>query len=148
MGEGDPIVQRCLARTWRQTPDKPLVELGIRRLRISYDPADPWAATLEFSDESRRCWSCARELLSDGIAGPAGVGAVRLQPGSDGNRRCVWLSLRSTDARYELRITESALAYSVRHMYTRVPAGHEHAHSDWLAELATLEHSRDDGDKA
>lgn len=144
MSEGDPIVQRCLARTWRQTPDGPLVELGIRRLRIRYAPADPWAAALEFSDGTRRCWTCSRELLSDGLTGPAGVGAVHLQPGSETSRRCVWLSLRGSDAHYELRIGESALAYSVRHMYARVPAGHEHAHVDWLGEFAALEHSRDE----
>ncbi|MER5216445.1 SsgA family sporulation/cell division regulator [Streptomyces sp. NPDC002838] len=59
---------------------------------LSYDAADPFAVTAVFSHDGRVLarWRLDREMLSDGLQGPVGVGDVRLRPVSTG----VWQELR------------------------------------------------------
>lgn len=48
-----------------------------------YDPADPFAVVLQFRyHRSRRVdeWVFARDLLDEGLTGPAGLGDVRIEP--------------------------------------------------------------------
>ncbi|WP_225825459.1 SsgA family sporulation/cell division regulator [Streptomyces naphthomycinicus] len=53
---------------------------------LRYDADDPFAVTAVFAHDGRElaCWRLDREMLSAGLAGPAGVGDVRLRPATTG----------------------------------------------------------------
>ncbi|GAA3999085.1 SsgA family sporulation/cell division regulator [Streptomyces sp. NBC_01352] len=59
---------------------------------LSYDAADPFAVTVVFSHDGRVLarWRLDREMLTDGLGRPVGVGDVRMRPVSTG----VWEELR------------------------------------------------------
>jgi len=59
---------------------------------LSYDAEDPFAVTAAFGHAGRVLarWRLDREMLSDGLTGPVGVGDVRLRPVSAGR----WRELR------------------------------------------------------
>jgi hypothetical protein len=59
---------------------------------LSYDAADPFAVTAVFSHDGRVLarWRLDREMLTDGLGRPVGVGDVRLRPVSTG----MWEELR------------------------------------------------------
>lgn len=53
---------------------------------LGYDPDDPFAVTAVFSHDGRVLarWHLDREMLAVGLAGPVGLGDVRLRPVSSG----------------------------------------------------------------
>ena len=53
---------------------------------LSYDADDPFAVTVVFSHDGRVLarWRLDREMLSDGLRHPVGIGDVRFRPVSDG----------------------------------------------------------------
>ncbi|MBT3155139.1 SsgA family sporulation/cell division regulator [Streptomyces sp. CHD11] len=53
---------------------------------LSYDPCDPFAVTLVFSHDGRVLarWQLDREMVTDGLDRPVGIGDVRLSPESRG----------------------------------------------------------------
>ncbi|MEV7787558.1 SsgA family sporulation/cell division regulator [Streptomyces sp. NPDC088106] len=53
---------------------------------LSYDPSDPFAVTLVFSHDGRVLarWQLDREMVTDGLTRPVGIGDVRLSPESRG----------------------------------------------------------------
>ncbi|MFI8091104.1 SsgA family sporulation/cell division regulator [Streptomyces sp. NPDC086080] len=53
---------------------------------LSYDPSDPFAVTLVFSHDGRVLarWQLDREMVTDGLTRPVGIGDVRLCPESRG----------------------------------------------------------------
>ncbi|MFI5673297.1 SsgA family sporulation/cell division regulator [Streptomyces cellulosae] len=59
---------------------------------LSYDAADPFAVTAVFSHDGRVLarWRLDREMLTDGLDRPVGVGDVRMRPASTG----MWEELR------------------------------------------------------
>ncbi|MEU6666712.1 SsgA family sporulation/cell division regulator [Streptomyces sp. NPDC046727] len=59
---------------------------------LRYDADDPFAVTAVFAHDGRvlACWRLDREMLSAGLAGPVGVGDVRLRPAATGR----WQELR------------------------------------------------------
>ncbi|MFJ3234391.1 SsgA family sporulation/cell division regulator [Streptomyces sp. NPDC086787] len=59
---------------------------------LTYDADDPFAVTAVFAHDGRVLarWRLDRQLLADGLDGPAGVGDVRLEPVTTG----MWRELR------------------------------------------------------
>ena len=56
---------------------------------LSYDPSDPFAVTIVFSHDGRVLarWQLDREMVTEGLTGPVGIGDVRLRPESRGVQR-------------------------------------------------------------
>jgi hypothetical protein len=59
---------------------------------LGYDAADPFAVTAVFSHDGRAlaCWRLDREMLTDGLRRPVGLGDVRVRPVATG----MWEELR------------------------------------------------------
>jgi hypothetical protein len=53
---------------------------------LSYDPSDPFAVTVVFSHDGRVLarWQLDREMITEGLTRPVGIGDVRLRPESRG----------------------------------------------------------------
>ncbi|MFF8032782.1 MULTISPECIES: SsgA family sporulation/cell division regulator [unclassified Streptomyces] len=53
---------------------------------LSYDPSDPFAVTVVFSHDGRVLarWQLDREMLTEGLVRPVGIGDVRLSPQARG----------------------------------------------------------------
>ncbi|MDN0199027.1 SsgA family sporulation/cell division regulator [Streptomyces sp. S.PNR 29] len=111
---------------------------------LSYDIADPFAVTVVFSHDGRVLarWRLDREMLAEGLAGPVGVGDVRLRPVSRG----VWEELRMEllgDARPDggrhhavVFAWASAIDAFLRETHRIVEPGREEVHvDDFLAEI-------------
>ncbi|GGV81919.1 SsgA family sporulation/cell division regulator [Streptomyces griseoloalbus] len=56
---------------------------------LSYDPSDPFAVTVVFSHDGRVLarWQLDREMITEGLTRPVGIGDVRLRPESRGAGR-------------------------------------------------------------
>ncbi|MFG3550524.1 SsgA family sporulation/cell division regulator [Streptomyces sp. NPDC047725] len=111
---------------------------------LSYDAADPFALTVVFSHDGRVLarWTLDREMVADGLAGPVGVGDVRMRSESRG----VWEELRIEflgDARPDgdrhravVFVWAAAVAAFLRETYAVVRPGKEEVRvDDFLAEL-------------
>ena len=95
---------------------------------FSYDPGDPFAATLTLKASPRDVrWTFARDLLIDGLFEPAGEGDVVVFPFLDpetGSAVTV-LELRSPDGTFMAQVAQQALQAFVRAMLDSVPLGAE-----------------------
>ncbi|MFG2515905.1 SsgA family sporulation/cell division regulator [Streptomyces sp. NPDC048584] len=56
---------------------------------LSYDPSDPFAVTVVFSHDGRILarWQLDREMVTEGLTRPVGIGDVRLRPQARGVER-------------------------------------------------------------
>jgi hypothetical protein len=105
---------------------------------LSYDAADPFAVTAVFSHDGRVLarWRLDREMLTDGLDRPVGVGDVRMRPASTG----LWEELRVEflgDARPDggrqravVFAWAPAIAAFLRETREIVPPGREEVHID------------------
>lgn len=97
---------------------------------FSYDPSDPFAATLTLKAFPRDVrWTFARDLLIDGLYEPAGEGDVVVFPFIDpetGSAVTV-LGLRSPDGEFMAQVPQQVLQAFVRAMLASVPLGAESA---------------------
>ena len=95
---------------------------------FSYDPSDPFAATLTLKASPRDVrWTFARDVLIDGLFEPAGEGDVVVFPFLDpetGSAVTV-LELRSSDGTFMAQVAQQALQAFVRAMLDSVPLGAE-----------------------
>ena len=95
---------------------------------FSYDPSDPFAATLTLKASPRDVrWTLARDVLIDGLFEPAGEGDVVVFPFLDpetGSAVTV-LELRSPDGTFMAQVAQQALQAFVRAMLDSVPLGAE-----------------------
>ena len=95
---------------------------------FSYDPSDPFAATLTLKASPRDVrWTFARDLLIDGLFEPAGEGDVVVFPFLDpetGSAVTV-LGLRSPGGEFMAQVPKQALQAFVRAMLDSVPSGAE-----------------------
>ncbi|MEU0005506.1 SsgA family sporulation/cell division regulator [Streptomyces sp. NPDC006314] len=107
---------------------------------LSYDAEDPFAVTAVFGHDGRVLarWRLDREMLSDGLTRPVGVGDVRVRPAATG----MWHELR-LDFLGDYRPDGSrhhavvfawapAIAAFLRETHQIVPPGHEHVPVDEL----------------
>lgn len=103
-----------------------------------YDPADAFAVTVEFTTaRGRQWWTFGRDLLADGLEGPAGCGDVRVWVDAEKPGR-FWLELSSPSGLARLAFNTEEVAGFLAATYDVVPAEWESAYIDWPAELAAL----------
>jgi hypothetical protein len=98
--------------------------------RFRYNPADPFAVTLEFAGQPS--WRFARDLLISGMVLPAGEGDVLVRPVKEG----VEITLRSPSGELEIVFDHNALFDLLHKTLAIVPPGSEVV--DFDAEAAHL----------
>lgn len=107
---------------------------------LRYRLADPYAVCAEFrrstGDEVR--WVFARELLTEGLRGPAGDGDVRIWPYRVGGEGGVRIALSSPDGRVLVGALARDLVEFLRASNALCPPGSEGDHVDVEGELRTL----------
>lgn len=123
------------------------------RAGLRYDVADPYAVSVAFhtsgsegSGDDVVEWTFARQLLTDGVAGPVGEGDVQVWPTAPGtgsrtdgpSQAIVCLSLSSPSGRALFEVPLPELVEFLGQTYEAVPTGSEGDHVDVDAELALL----------
>ena len=98
------------------------------RAELRYDVSDPYAVQVAFHTGSRASgdvvqWTFARQLLTDGIAAPAGEGDVQVWPSTHRRRRVVCLSLSSPSGRALFEVPLAELVEFLGRTYVAVPTG-------------------------
>ncbi|MET9776242.1 SsgA family sporulation/cell division regulator [Streptomyces sp. NPDC006367] len=105
---GFPVAARVLTRLY-YSPDIPLC------VKVTFDLG---------GDHDPVVWTIGRELLRDGLSGPAGLGDVQIGPtGLDS--RTLSLRLHSPDGTAEFTVPGQALADFLRRTAKAVPYGRE-----------------------
>ena len=108
---------------------------------LSYDPADPYAVTLELStgtDRGMVAWVFARQLLLDGVTKATGEGDVHVWPVFTGRIPVTFLSLSSPSGSALFEVDMPGLVDFLTRTVALVPAGCESDHVNLDAELAAL----------
>ncbi len=109
---------------------------------LRYDTSDPYAVHVTFhtggaGDDTQVVWTFARQLIVDGLDAPAGIGDVRVWPGSSGGA-VVALALCSPSGEALFEVPRQALADFLARTCAEVPVGYEDRYIDIDAELTTL----------
>ncbi|HEX7306342.1 SsgA family sporulation/cell division regulator [Lentzea sp.] len=90
---------------------------------LHYRSDDPHAVTMRFhTRDQESTWLVGRELLSDGLMSPAGMGDVRLRP-ADGD--VLVLELFTEDSHAVFHLSADELSRFLDSTYAAVPAGRE-----------------------
>jgi hypothetical protein len=90
---------------------------------IQYRSDDPHAVTLRFhASDQESTWVVGRELLSEGLTAPAGIGDVRLRP-EHGD--VLVLDLFTEDSHAVFHLSSHELHRFLESTYAVVPAGSE-----------------------
>ena len=107
---------------------------------LTYDVADPYAVRVAFRTGGTDTveWTFARQLLTEGVAGPVGEGDVQVWPVRGPNRGVVNLSLSSPSGRALFEVPMDALVEFLGRTYLQVPTGSESDFVDLDAELALI----------
>ncbi|UUN30383.1 SsgA family sporulation/cell division regulator [Streptomyces sp. FIT100] len=129
------IEQAVQARLVASAPQMESVPATLR-----YDRADPFAVSMEFPapatlEGTEVSWAFARELLTEGMEAPAGVGDVRVRP--YGYDRTV-LEFHAVEGTAMVHIRTSELRRFLKRAEELVPAGREHLFMDLDEDLAEL----------
>lgn len=95
--------------------------------RWSWSVQDPYAVTLGIRTRRDRWieWMLGRELLIDGIAGPAGEGDIRLSPQQVMEFDVVAVEIRSADGHAMLEVDKDLLIHFVETTVELVALGDE-----------------------
>lgn len=107
---------------------------------FEYDPADPFAVSILFTDEpSPVRWTFARDLLIEGFYEPTGDGDVHVWPclNSEG-AAVVILELSSPSGEVLVQIGSRSLSAFIHQMVAVVPPGTENSHIDLDTEINRL----------
>jgi hypothetical protein len=113
--------------------DEPLPVEGT----LSYDAADPYAIHLDIATGTGFVrWSLARDLLTEGVEEPSGIGDVRVIPIGGKRGRRVRIVLASPDGSATLEAPLSEMVEFLSSTYASVPSGTE---SDLLDIDAVIE---------
>ncbi|MFC9249892.1 SsgA family sporulation/cell division regulator [Amycolatopsis thailandensis] len=109
----------------------PVGETVVVEADLRYDTTDPLAVTLSFHHDGVGLidWVFARQLLFEGLAGPAGEGDVRLRPHGE-DPGLVWLHLESPFGRAELTACRRQLTEFLDCTTRLVRSGSE---PEWIA---------------
>jgi len=107
---------------------------------FEYDPADPFAVSILFSDEPTPVrWTFARELLIEGFYEPTGDGDVHVWPClSTNGSAVVILELSSPSGEVLVQVSSRAVAAFIHQMVAMVPVGAESDIVDLDAEINRL----------
>lgn len=108
---------------------------------LRYDARDPWAVRIVFQtgeDGEGVEWLFARQLLTDGVARPAGQGDVRVWPAPDRRDRVVHLAMASPSGSALFEIHRDDLVTFLQSTYLVVANGGEEQVVDLDDELALL----------
>ena len=113
------------------------------RAGLRYDIADPYAVQVRFhtgssDDDDSVQWTFARQLLTDGVAGPAGEGDVRVWPSDGAGGLDVSLSLSSPSGSALFQVPLRELVDFLTMTYQVVPTGTESEYVDVADELSML----------
>lgn len=107
-----------------------------------YDVADPWAVSVTFQTggegDGTVEWLFARQLLTEGVAGPVGEGDVRVWPSVSGHDRVISIAMTSPSGSALFEIDRDSLVEFLQQTYLAVPTGSEAEVIDLDAELAHL----------
>ena len=107
---------------------------------LFYSGDDPYAVRMAFhvgTDEPVE-WIFARDLLSAGMAEPAGEGDVRAWPSSGDGEAVLNIVLSSPFGQAHFEAPTTAMAEFLRRTYDAIPAGHEGDFIDIGGELDSL----------
>lgn len=113
-------------------------EIVPMKAMLTYDTADPYAATLTVSQQSQDAeWQFARDLLAEGFvsAHAAGYGDVRIWLCSNDN---IHILLRSPEGAADLHAQSKDIADFLSLAYALVPPGRELDKIDMDGELAEI----------
>ncbi|PRX47741.1 sporulation and cell division protein SsgA [Prauserella shujinwangii] len=129
-----------LAWARRHVLGEPVEELGSRRIRLSYDSADPFAVVLEIANRDAWArWQFARDLLAAGLHHGTGLGEVHVCPAPHEAGDRVAIILRTEPGvGFELLLRRAEIEHALAGMHALVPSGQESARIDWERELAAL----------
>jgi hypothetical protein len=107
---------------------------------LSYTVSDPYAVHATFSAPScpQVSWVFARELLTNDMPGPAGLGDVTVWRSSPEDDCDVYVGLVSPDGEALLHIPGAAIATFLEKTYAQCPPGQEHLHMDLDLEIEHL----------
>ena len=107
---------------------------------FGYDPADPYAVSVLFTDEPTPVrWTFARELLIEGFYEPTGDGDVHVWPClSPEGSAVVILELSSPSGEVLVQAHSRPLSAFIHQMVAMVPQGAEDTLIDLDAEIAQL----------
>jgi len=99
---------------------------------LRYDLSDPYAVHATFTTGSRGPvpWVFARELLTDGVVGAAGLGDVRVWRSTAPGGPDVYIGLVTADGQALLLVPTEALATFLDRTYELCPPGDESAYLD------------------
>ncbi|MFI8288513.1 SsgA family sporulation/cell division regulator [Streptomyces sp. ms191] len=129
------IEQAVQARLVASAPRMETVPATLR-----YDRGDPYAVSMAFPPPATLegvevSWAFSRELLAQGVDGPAGVGDVRVRP--YGYDRTV-VEFHASEGVAVVHIRTEELRRFLERSQHLVPAGREHHYLDWDQDLAQL----------
>jgi hypothetical protein len=115
-------------------PDSPVVPVNVD---LRYSSRDPYAVQASFRTGGNTAvdWVFARDLLHDGLIGPAGTGDVRVQPMGPGR---VQLELSSPSGHAVFTTCAHTLGDFLRRTYEAVPPNTEYSWLDWNMALSDL----------
>ena len=109
---------------------------------LRYGADDPWAVRVAFQTGGEGDgvveWMFARQLLTDGVAGPVGEGDVRVWPEEHEGQRVIYLAMASPSGSALFEIDRDELVEFLQQTYLAVPTGAEAGVVDLDAELALL----------
>ena len=102
------------------------------RSRWSYRADQPFTVTAAFQTERDRWveWAFSRDLLVEGVCGPAGVGDVRLHPETDNGLTLLIVEIESPEGYAELELDHAGVSSFLAATEEVVPIGEESDHFD------------------
>jgi len=111
--------------------------------RWSYRSDDPFAVMMSISRPSGRWidWLLSRDLLIEGLAGPAGVGDVRLTPFSDEEFDVLEVRIGDDEGFASLEFDRDLIERFLEASFEIVPAGAESTVIDVEAEIEKITNS-------
>jgi hypothetical protein len=117
-------------------PDAPPVPVTVE---LTYNSRDPYAVQASFRTGSTTAveWVFARDLLHDGLIGPAGTGDVHVQP-MPLNPGRVQLELSSPSGHAVFTTCADTLGDFLHRTYRAVPADTEYSRLDFDMALSDL----------
>ncbi|MFG2639987.1 SsgA family sporulation/cell division regulator [Streptomyces sp. NPDC048370] len=129
------IEQAVQARLVASAPRMETVPATLR-----YDREDPYAVSMAFPPPATLegvevSWAFSRELLAQGVDGPAGLGDVRVRP--YGYDRTV-VEFHAPEGVAVVHVLTAELRHFLRRSQHLVPTGREHQYLDWDEDLAHL----------